>query len=77
MPLTLEEMANKGYTKLTNKAASISSSWTAAKPRMKEGYGALPFGPTRKSNYNRGIDSATHRTDPDKWKARWLVKMKE
>ncbi|MEM2233908.1 MAG: hypothetical protein QXP81_10270 [Nitrososphaerota archaeon] len=77
MPLTLEEMASKGRAKLERKATTITSSWTAAKERMKAGYDALPFGPTRKANYRAGIDAATHRVDPEKWYRNWIAKMRE
>ncbi len=74
---TLDEMVSAGQGKLSRKAASMSSSWAAAKGRMKEGYGRTPFGPTRKANYNAGIDAATHRVDPDKWARNWRAKMSE
>jgi len=77
MVRTLEEMASVGARKLRDKAASISASWTAAKPRMKTGYATMPFGATRKANYDRGIDAATHRTDPEKWARNWPAKMRE
>lgn len=71
---SLSEMASAGRAKLDRKAASMSASWTAAKARMKAGYGATPFGPTRKRNYDAGIDAATHRSDPDKWQRNWTAK---
>jgi len=77
MPLTIAEMASKGYTKGTTKAAAMKTSYDAAKSRMKTGYGAQPFGPTRKSNYNSMIDKAVYRTDWDKWKTNWSAKMAE
>jgi len=77
MPLSIEEMASKGYTKATAKDASIRSSWAAAKTRMIAGYDATPFGPTRKSNYKSVVSAATHRTDWDKWKSHWSAKMRE
>lgn len=77
MSPTLEEMAAKGRDKLLRKASQITASWTAAKERMKAGYDATPFGPTRKSNYRAGIDAATHRVDPEKWYRNWIAKMRE
>lgn len=74
---TLAEMASAGRAKLDRKAATMSSSWNAAKGRMKTGYGLTPFGPTRKSNYGSGIDAATHRVDADKWQRNWVAKMSE
>jgi hypothetical protein len=73
----LSEMVSAGKAKLDRKAASMTSSYNAAKGRMKAGYGATPFGPTRKSNYNAGIDAAQHRTDNDKWARNWAAKMSE
>lgn len=55
----------------------MSTSWNAAKSRMKTGYGMTPFGPTRKANYNAGIDAATHRVDVEKWERNWTAKMAE
>jgi hypothetical protein len=68
MPLSLEEMAAKGYTKATAKDASIKASWAAAKERCISNYGKMPFGPTRKSNHAAAVRAASHRTDWDKWK---------
>jgi hypothetical protein len=77
MPLTLEELAAKGYEKLVRKAAQISASWEAAKGRMIAGFDATPFGPTRKSNFRAGVQAAKHRTDPEKWRRNWTAKMAE
>jgi hypothetical protein len=77
MPRTLSEMAAAGKAKMSRKAAAMSSSWSAAKSRMKTGYGATPFGPTRKANYNSGVDAGVHRVDVDKWERAWVAKMSE
>ena len=78
MVRTLEQMASKGETKLRTKAASMAASWSAAKSRMKTGYGEMPFGSTRKSNYNAGVDAATYLApDPAKWSRNWKAKMGE
>jgi len=77
MPRSLDEMVSVGTAKLTRKAAAMSSSWNAAKGRMKTGYNAMPFGPTRKANYGAGIDAATHRVDVDKWARNYRAKMSE
>jgi len=74
---SLDEMVSAGTAKLTRKASAMTASWSAAKSRMKTGYGATPFGPTRKSNYNSGIDAATHRSDPEKWARNFRAKMSE
>lgn len=71
-------MAAKGQAKLTRKAAQMASSWAAAKGRMKTGYSAAGFGPTRTSAYGAGIDAATYRApDPAKWARNWSAKMAE
>jgi hypothetical protein len=71
-------MVAKGQAKLAAKSASMSSSWNAAKSRMQSNYGAMPFGPTRKSNYNAGVSAATyHAPDPNKWAKNWQAKMSE
>jgi len=78
MARSLDEMASIGSGKLTRKAASMAASWGAAKGRMKTHYGTMPFGPTRKSNYNSGIDAASYRApDPAKWAENWKSKMAE
>lgn len=76
--LSLPEMAAKGQAKLSAKAATMASSWNAAKPRMQSGYAATPFGPTRKAAYQAGIAAATyHAPDPNKWATNWQAKMAE
>ena len=77
MPLTLDEMATKGYEKLKEKATQMTRSWEATKDRMIASYKALPFGPTRKSNYEDRIRKARHRVDPEKWREAWVIKMSE
>jgi len=74
---SLDEMVSVGREKLTRKAANMTTSWNAAKTRMKTGYGNTPFGPTRKSNFNSGVDAATHRSDPEKWATNFAAKMRE
>jgi len=74
---SLEEMVSSGKAKMERKAGSMSASWSAAKGRMKTGYGATPFGPTRKSNYGAGVDAANHRVDTEKWARNWRAKMAE
>jgi hypothetical protein len=74
---SLDEMVSAGKAKMDRKSGSMASSYNAAKGRMKTGFGATPFGPTRKSNYNTGVDAATYRTDNDKWARNWRAKMAE
>ena len=76
--LSLDQMAAKGQAKLAAKASSMAASWNAAKGRMSSGYAACPFGPTRKSNFQAGINAATyHAPDAGKWAANWRAKMSE
>ena len=71
-------MASSGAAKLRRKAGAMASSYNAAKGRMKTGYGEMPFGPTRKSNYNAGVDAGTYRApDAEKWSRNWSAKMGE
>jgi len=77
MPRSLDEMVSAGKTKMTRKAANMTTSYNAAKTRMKTAYGTQPFGPTRKSNYNTAIDAATHRVDVEKWATNWRAKISE
>jgi hypothetical protein len=65
---TLEEMVEKGTRKLRAKADGMKEKYNAAKPRMKEEYGNLPFGPLTKRAYNAGVDAGEYRApDPEKW----------
>lgn len=78
MVKSLDQMASQGSTKLSAKAASMTSSYNAAKGRMKTGYGEMPFGPTRKSNYNSMVDAGIYRApDPAKWSRNWTAKQRE
>jgi len=78
MVRTLEEMAAKGQRKLVAKAAIMPSNWSAAKPRMKAHYAALPFGPRVKAAYAAGVDAGIHHApDPVKWATNWKAKMSE
>ena len=75
---SLQEMAAQGAQKLQDKSSSMAASYNAAKGRMVEGYGATPFGPTRKANYARGVQNATYRApDVAKWQRNWTAKMSE
>lgn len=70
-------MVAAGKAKMSRKAGTMKTSYDAAKGRMKTGYGATPFGPTRKANYNSGVDAGVFRVDVDKWARNWEAKMKE
>lgn len=74
---TLAEMVAAGKAKMARKEATMKSSYDAAKPRMKTGYGLTPFGPTRKANYNTGVDAGVFRTDTEKWARNYAAKMAE
>ncbi|MDP3062445.1 MAG: hypothetical protein Q8O40_04410 [Chloroflexota bacterium] len=77
MARSLSEMVTQGKGKLERKASSMTASWNAAKSRMKAHYGEQPFGQTRKANFNREVDAATHRSDPNKWAENYAAKMAE
>lgn len=72
---TIDEMVTVGKGKLDRKAADMSTNWSAAKERMKTGFGATPFNARIKASYNREIDAATHRVDNEKWARNWRAKM--
>ncbi len=75
---SIAEMASKGEAKLRLKAATMASSWAAARSRMQSGYAAVGFGPTRTAAFNAGIAAATYRApDPGKWSRNWSAKMAE
>ena len=82
---SLEDMGAKGKRKYEAKLGTMESSYSAAIPRAKAHYGTLPFGATRKSNYNAAMDSyaADNYKDaigPDsanKWYDNWISKMRE
>jgi len=75
---TLNEMAAKGESKLRRKAASMATSYNAAKGRAVTNFAAVGFGPTRTANYRAGVEAATYTApDPDKWSRNWLAKMQE
>ena len=78
MVRSLEEMASTGSAKLSRKAGSMATSYNAAKGKMASNYNAMPFGPTRKSNYSAGVSAATYRPpDANKWATNWKAKMSE
>jgi len=75
---TLNEMAAKGEGKLRRKAASMATSYNAAKGRAVTNFAAVGFGPTRTANYRAGVEAATYvAPDADKWARNWLAKMQE
>ena len=81
--VTLEELANKGYRKLSAKIESMKADYAAAKEDAIAGYEALPFGPTRKANYRKAweqyaVANYQAKMSPDiaeKWKRRWTSAM--
>lgn len=77
MVRSLEDMAARGYAKMTAKASQMKTSWEGAKSRMKSHYSAQPFGPTRIANFSAGIDRGVYRVDAEKWKTNWIAKMSE
>ncbi len=83
MPITLEELANKGLRKYKAKIDTMKTDYAAAKDEAIEAYNALPFGPTRKANYRKAWDEYAipnyqSKMTPevaDKWKRRWIEAM--
>ncbi len=75
---TISEMAAKGQSKLTRKAASMATAYDASKARAVTNFSAVGFGPTRTANYQAGLAAATYRApDPAKWSRNWSAKMAE
>jgi len=75
---TIAEMAAKGADKLRRKAATMASSYEAAKGRAVTNYSAVGFGPTRTANYRAGVEAARYiAPSPDKWSRNWTAKMQE
>ena len=75
---TITEMAAKGQAKLTRKAATMATSYNAAKGRAVTNFAAVGFGPTRTANYRAGVEAATYvAPDPGKWSRNWTAKMSE
>lgn len=76
--MALADMAAKGSRKLSDKAASMASSWNNARPRMVSHFQSVGFGPTRTANYEAGIRNATYTPpSPSKWAENWQAKMRE
>lgn len=74
----LTAMAAKGQAKLTRKAATMASSYNAAKDRAATNFAAVGFGPTRTAAYRAGVEAAQYRApDAAKWARNWLAKMRE
>jgi len=74
----MAEMAAKGEAKLRRKAATMATSYNAAKGRAVTNFSAVGFGPTRTANYRTGVEAATYvAPDPTKWSRNWLAKMAE
>jgi len=75
---SIAEMASKGSAKLARKAATMATSYNAAKGRAVTTFAAVGFGPTRTGNYRAGIEAATYiAPDPAKWSRNWSAKMAE
>lgn len=77
MGLSISEMVSKGKRKLTAKAPVMKDNYDAAKSRMKDNYGKLPFGPRTTAAYNAGVDAGVYRIpDIDKWGTNWGAAVK-
>lgn len=74
--MTLEELARLAKGRYSAKEETAKASYNAMKSTMKSNYGKLPFGPTRKSNYEKRIETAVLRFDPDKWESHYVAKMR-
>ena len=84
MAVTLDDLAEKGRTKLAKKIPKMPASYRKAKDRAISNYNKLPFGPTRKANYSAAWDymptNYERKVKPgleDKWATNWKAKMAE
>lgn len=82
--VTLDDLAKKGKTKLSKKIPRMPDSYRKAKSRAITNYKKMPFGPTRKANYESAWeympDNYELKVKPgleDKWARNWKAKMAE
>jgi len=82
--MSLDAMATKGESKLNAKVGSMQTSYGASASRAQTNYDALPFGPTRKSNYRSAWSFAPSNYSAKvtagigaKWRRNWTAKMSE
>jgi len=78
--MSLETMASKGSANLNRKLPGMSASYSASSTRAQANYGKMPFGATRKANYNSawstnpGNYSAAMTADKvSKWRENWIA----
>jgi len=84
MAVSLEALASKGERKYGAKISAMKTSYKAAESRAKTAYGKLPFGPTRKGNYEKAWAFMPANYDAKvvpglerKWSENWVAKMRE
>ena len=76
MAKSLDEMIEKGRSKLSAKLDLMAQNWEAAKSRMQAHYGELPFNERIKEAYRRGVSAASYRKpDPNRWADNWRAKV--
>ena len=76
MVKTINQMVEKGRSKLDRKRTTMESNYNSAKPDMKTSYNELPFNANMKAAYAAGIDAADYTPpDPDKWARNWVRKV--
>jgi len=82
MAVTLDDLAAKGKRKYRAKIPGMREAYRKAKDRAISHYRALPFGPTRKSNYESAWDYMPDNYEAkvkegleDKWAENWKAAM--
>ena len=74
---TVEEIARLAKDAYKGAEDTAKASWDAMISVMHKRYDETPFGPTRKSNYKKKVTAGKLRFDPEKWEAKWVLKMKQ
>jgi len=74
--MSLEELARQAKARYAEAESKAKTNWDAMIPTMHANYDALPFGPTRKSNYKLKVTAGKLRFDPDEWERRYVQKMR-
>lgn len=82
--VSIGDMSSKGRANLSRKIPGMAASFAASAGRAKANYGMLPFGPTRKRNYESAWATMpgnySKMVGPgmaDKWARNWAAKMAE
>lgn len=82
MAETMEAMASKGERKYSAKISSMHANYEAMATLAKANFARLPFGATRKANYERAwtymvpnYKAGVTAAKAAKWRRNWIAKM--